>query len=441
MLVDNEKSLKYGLYARKSSESDEKQTLSIESQVSEMEQISVKENLLIIKTYRERHSAKQSRSRPKFIELVDDLRNEIINAVIVWAPDRLSRNAGDLGDLVDLMDKGKLLEIKTYNQVFSNSPNHKFLLMILCSQAKLENDNRAINIKRGIRNKYMMGWLPRPAPVGYLNLKVGSEAKIILDKQKAPYIKQIFEKIGLESMSVRGLRVWIDNKTPLRTKNDTCLSKSSIYLILRNHFYYGKLPYKGELLDGKHPPIITKELFDKVQSNLKPLRKIVWSHRSQISISRFITCGACGDNIIEWHKNRKLKSGKYRKHVYFRCSKFKDPSCKQTSISYFSLIKQMASLINRTDVAKIKLSTNMKKEVIDFYFINVIGTQDPNSIILALRSQNINFAEIDASVIKAYLRYVLLCQEIEKKVKLLKTLKMRFILTNKTLSVSTINQP
>ena len=115
MLMDDEKSLKYGLYARKSTESDERQALSINSQINEMKQIATKENLVIEKIYKEKHSAKQSRSRPKFVELIADLEKELVNSIIVWSPDRLSRNAGDLGDLVDLMDKDKLWEIRTYN--------------------------------------------------------------------------------------------------------------------------------------------------------------------------------------------------------------------------------------------------------------------------------------------------------------------------------------
>lgn len=438
--MDIEKSLKYGLYARKSTESDERQTLSIDSQISEMKQIAVKENLLIAKTYREKHSAKLSRSRPEFIELLGDIEKESVNSIIVWSPDRLSRNAGDLGDLVDLMDLGKLFEIRTYNQTFSNNPNHKFLLMILCSQAKLENDNRAINIKRGVRNKYSLGWLPGPAPIGYANLKIGSEATIILDKKKAPYIKQIFEKVGIENMRVKDLRTWIDKNTPLRSDKGNFLSKSLVYRILRSHFYYGKLPYKEELFEGKQPHIIEKELFDKVQANLKPLKKTDWNHRSQISIAKFITCGGCGDTLIEWHKKRKLKSGECRLHVYFRCLKFKQPDCIQPSIGYFDLVKQLVGLLEGLDVSKINFLTYIQKEILNYSLINAISTQNPNITILLLRSQNQLFSETDEKTIKAYLRFVILCKEIQEKVDLLNIIKIRFSLKDNILSIQTTDQ-
>jgi len=437
--MDTEKSLKYGLYARKSTESDERQTLSIDSQISEMEQIASKENLLIVKTYKEKHSAKLSRSRPEFIELLNDIEKELINSIIVWSPDRLSRNAGDLGDLVDLMDLGKLFEIRTYNQTFSNNPNHKFLLMILCSQAKLENDNRAINISRGIRNKYSLGWLPRPAPIGYLNLKIGNEATIILDRKKAFYVRQIFEKVGLRNAKVKNLRKWV-NTTPLKTSNGKLLSKSTIYKILRNPFYYGKLKYKGELLDGKQPHIIEKELFDIVQGKLRPFRNTEWNHRSQVSIAKFITCGGCGDTVIEWHKKRKLESGGYRLHVYFRCSKFKNPSCPQPSIGYFDFMKQLISLLENLDISKIDFPPHTQKEILSYSLINAISTQNPNDTILLLRSQNQLFSEVDEKTVKAYLHFAILCKEVQEKIELLEILKINFILKDKTLSIKIKNK-
>ena len=72
---------------------------------------------------------------------------------------------------MDLLDSGKLLEIRTYTQKFTNNPNEKFMLMILGSQAKLENDQKIINVKRGMRARCEMGLWPAPAPVGYLNSK------------------------------------------------------------------------------------------------------------------------------------------------------------------------------------------------------------------------------------------------------------------------------
>lgn len=125
--------VKYVLYARKSTESDERQIMSIDSQILEMMRIAEREKLEIIDVRRESHSAKDSGQRPVFNEIIADMKLGRFNGILTWAPDRLSRNAGDLGSLVDLMDQKVLAEIRTYGQRFINSPNEKFLLMILCS--------------------------------------------------------------------------------------------------------------------------------------------------------------------------------------------------------------------------------------------------------------------------------------------------------------------
>lgn len=140
--MDSTPEINYCLYARKSSESDERQVMSIDSQLKEMQALAIKENLKVAEILQESHSAKDSGQRPMFMKLLSDIRENKLNGILTWAPDRLSRNAGDLGMLVDLMDQRKLSKIRTFSQTFSNNPNEKFLLMILCSQAKLENDQK-----------------------------------------------------------------------------------------------------------------------------------------------------------------------------------------------------------------------------------------------------------------------------------------------------------
>ena len=99
-----EQKINYCLYARKSTESEEKQILSIDSQIKEMTELAVKENLNVVEIKRESHSAKASGQRPVFNELIQEIRKGKFNGILTWAPDRLSRNAGDLGSLVDLME-------------------------------------------------------------------------------------------------------------------------------------------------------------------------------------------------------------------------------------------------------------------------------------------------------------------------------------------------
>lgn len=169
--------------------------MSIDSQIKEMKVLADRDGINVLEIREERYSAKQSGMRPVFNSILNDIREDKFDAILTWAPDRLSRNAGDLGMLVDLMDQGKLQFIKTYSQTFTNSPNEKFLLMILCSQAKLENDNKGINVKRGIRAKCEMGWRPGMPPIGYYNRSFAGVKDIVIDPDRGEVISEMFRKV------------------------------------------------------------------------------------------------------------------------------------------------------------------------------------------------------------------------------------------------------
>ena len=265
--IEEPPKVKYCLYARKSTESEERQVLSIDSQVKEMLQIAERDGLEIVEIRRESHSAKDSAQRPVFNELIEDIKKERFNGILTWAPDRLSRNAGDLGSLVDLMDQKLLIEIRTFGQQFKNSPNEKFLLMILGSQAKLENDNRGINVKRGLRTRCEMGLWPTIAPTGYLNERTSERScRVIIDPQRGSVIKKMFEKMAYEKWSGRKIYQWLKFELNFKSKGNKNLSLGNIYRLLQMSFYYGPFEFprnSGNWYQGKHEPLITKELFDQ----------------------------------------------------------------------------------------------------------------------------------------------------------------------------------
>jgi len=348
--MDTKSPLKYCLYARKSSESDERQAMSIGSQIKEMKEMAIREGLGIVIVKQESFSAKQSGYRPIFNEVLHGLRNGEFNAILTWAPDRLSRNAGDLGSLVDLMDMNKLQRIRTFGQSFSNTPNEKFLLMILCSQAKLENDNRGVNVKRGIRAKCEMGWRPGSAPIGYINRSFSGVKDIVIDIDRAPMIKEIFERSGLLRQSGRTIKDWLD-ESGFTTKAGAKLSLSQIYRILMNPFYYGyfKYPEDGPLYKGLHHPIISKELFDVVReriADIVPDNKAAWGSK-KFPFKHLFYCGSCGSRLTVEEHFKLLKNGTERRHVYYRCTKStKDPNCKEPSIKANDITDQILKMVD-----------------------------------------------------------------------------------------------
>ena len=198
--------VRYCLYARKSTEEEDKQALSIESQVREMIKLAEQEHLDVVEIKRESHSSKEVGKRAIYNELLAEIREGKFDGILTWAPDRLSRNAGDLGAVVDLLDQGKLIEIRTYTQKFGNNPNDKFMLMILGSQAKLENDQKIINVKRGLRARCEMGYRPSTPPTGYLSEKhVDKRCQVRLDPKRAIVIRSAMRD-GADDKHSNGFR-------------------------------------------------------------------------------------------------------------------------------------------------------------------------------------------------------------------------------------------
>jgi len=420
--------IKYCLYARKSTESEERQVLSIDSQVKEMLQIAERDGLEIVEIRRESHSAKATGQRSVFNEIINDIQLGKFNGILTWAPDRLSRNAGDLGKLVDLMDEKLLIEIRTFGQRFTDSPNEKFLLMILGSQAKLENDNRGVNVKRGLRTRCEMGLRPGVAPLGYLNEKRSDrKCHVVIDPERASIVKQMFEKVANEHWSGRKIYHWLKFELNFKSKGNHNVSLSNIFLILQTHFYYGVFEYpekSGNWYTGKHEPIITKELFDRAQSQLKR-DQIVRSELKEFAFTKLITCGLCGSGVTADEKFKKRKDGSTIKYVYYGCTRSRDIHCKCGYIREEDLIDQLVKLIDKLDLNEMHMKQKFEEEVVRLnkFQQSFLGTK------------MIDKTKIKQIDLKDYAKYVLRGGTTIEKREFLSCIKNRLILKNKIVSL------
>ncbi len=418
--------IKYVLYARKSTESEERQVLSIDSQVKEMLELAERDGLEVVEIRRESHSAKESGQRPVYKEILEDVRRGRFNGILTWAPDRLSRNAGDLGSIVDLMDQQLLLEIRTYGQHFKNSPNEKFLLMILCSQAKLENDNKSINVKRGLRTRVEMGLWPGPSPTGYMKEKrTDRKCETLLDPERAPVIKKMFEKVAYEHWSGRKLYNWLKFDLNFRTAaGKKHLSLGNIYKVLDNTFYYGVFEYprkSGNWYTGKHEPIITKELFDLVQAQIKS--NVLRVENKEFAFTKMMTCGLCGSGISADEKFKKLKNGGVARYVYYGCTKARGVDCKCGYTEEKEILKQFEELVENITLNEIEVKEKIKADLDQFSKMQkfFLGTKEKVSV-----------PSVD---IRGYAKYVLKDGSNEKKRELLGCVKSKIGLANKKISL------
>lgn len=419
--MENTTPARYCLYARKSTEQDELQALSIDSQINEMTAMAERDGLCIVEVRNESHSAKESGQRPVFQQMIVDIKKGMFNGIIAWDPSRISRNAGDLGTIVDLMDQKVLVDIRTHGQRFTNSPNEKFLLMILCSQAKLENDHKGENVKRGLRAKCQMGWRPSPPPLGYLDNKDGKKGHktIAIDPERAPIVRQIFERVAYEACSGRDIFRWLVD-IGFRTRGDKRLALSRIFTMLKDSFYYGKFEYpvgSDIWYDGAHEPITTKEVFDRVQEQLTRVpRRTKGNH--EFDFVKLIKCGSCGAGVCAEEKFKIQQNGNKHRYVYYHCTGGVDRICKEPAIREEELVRQLVTLIDRLEIDELAAMESVSREVQRFrkFSYGVLGN---------IPEENRKSAEIDT---RNYAKYVLIEGSRDEKREILSCLKSKIIL-------------
>ena len=348
------------VYCRKSQESEERQALSIPSQIETLEKIAKRDGYVLTKPYYLESQSAKKPGRSIFNKMLQDMEELGVNRVLVWNPDRLSRNSVDTGQIIYMMDRNVLDEIITPTQVFKNNPNDKFLFNILCGQAKLENDNRGINSKRGMDTKANMGWYPAPAPLGYKNTPERKKGfrMIEKDEQKFELVKRLFIEItkGKQASEVYKKVV---SEWKLTNKNGNIISKSGMYYLLNNPFYYGEYEWpkrSGNWFKGKHEPMITREEFDIVQNALGKYGKPI-AHTHNFDLTGLFRCKKCGCAITATKKTKFYKK-RTADYIYYHCTrKSKKIKCDSKPVTNSDFVGQISNVL---------LSVKPDKEFIDW---------------------------------------------------------------------------
>ncbi len=361
---------KFFLYARKSTDVEDKQVLSIEAQITELREFAKRENLEIVDVLIEKQSAKTP-GRPLFNSMLDRIENGEANGIIAWHPDRLARNSIDGGKIIYFLDCNKILALKFPQFWFESTPQGKFMLNIAFGQSKYYVDSLSENTKRGLRQKVRRGEYPSRAPVGYIN--DSRNKTIVVDKKKSKIIKEIFDIYAQGNSRLEDISNHLqDNGILSKTGKRIHISKASF--ILSNPFYYGHFKYAGEIYEGKHQPIISKKIFDRVQEILHSRGRPQKKDKNINGNNPQPYCGLlfceCGMMITGEYKKKKQKNGNLHYYTYYHCSKkSKTIKCKEPSIRQESLDRQISKLLQKF---------SLKKEWAD-YLLNRINLEEKDT--------------------------------------------------------------
>src|SRR3989344_9439945 len=258
---------RYIIYCRKSSESDERQIQSLNDQMVTLVPFATSKGLQIVGTPLQESKSAKIPGRPVFDQLIQMIEDGKANGVILLNPSRLSRNTVDTGRIIYLMDQGKLNEVVTPYQAFKNNPYDKFMLNLLCSQAKLENDNKSVNIKEALRLKAERGVFPGKARPGYRNNHEKPQGLRDISPHPVYFtlIRKVFELALTGNYSVEKLVTEAANLGIRSSKGGKAICRSWIHRIVRDPFYTGRFIYGGKIYKGQHPAILTDEEFNLLQ--------------------------------------------------------------------------------------------------------------------------------------------------------------------------------
>jgi len=305
--------LKFLIYCRKSTEDEDRQILSIDAQISELNAIAARNGLIVTDTLTECRSAKEP-GRPVFNDLIGRIERGEANGILAWKLDRLARNFDDGGKIIGLLQRGVIREIRTFEKTYLPTDNVLTIAVELGMANQYVRD-LSTNIRRGIREKIRRGIYSSKAPLGYINEP--RLRTIEPHPEYFPKIKRVLEMFATGQYSLTAIQKELAAAGIVGNLSNKPLPLSSIGNMFRNPFYYGVFLHKGEMHQGVHAPMISKKTFDEIQAALvtigKPRKK---RGDKGFLFLNFATCGTCG-HCITGERHTK-KSG--RRYHYYRCT-------------------------------------------------------------------------------------------------------------------------
>ncbi|KKQ23214.1 MAG: Recombinase [Candidatus Wolfebacteria bacterium GW2011_GWC1_37_10] len=326
--------MRYIIYARKSTEEDDRQILSIEAQLVELKEFAAKEKLEIVASLCEAKTAKEP-GRMKFAEMLAILESGKAEGIISWHPDRLARNSVDGGKIIHFVDRGLIKSLKFPTFWFEPTPQGLFMLNIAFGQSKYFVDNLRENVKRGLRQKIRNGTWPGWAPVGYTNNP--KTRGIDIDPTKAPKVQKMFELYATGNYTLHSLANWC-KENGLVGNLGKPLVIANIQKNLQNIFYLGLMKWKREIFDGQHEPLISKKLFDTCQEVMSKRGKVQKSHKNNFAFLGLLKCASCGCSIT---------AERQKGHNYYRCTRKKGPCQEKHYLREEVLTEQIKSFLQK----------------------------------------------------------------------------------------------
>lgn len=333
-MKNNDNKITYFLYARKSSESEDRQVQSIDDQINRLKDLANNLGISIKEVLTEAKTAKKPNCRPVFADMLERIEKGEAQGILCWQINRLSRNPIDSGTLSWMLQQGALKCIQTIDRQYLPDDN-VLLFNVESGMANQFIIDLRKNSKRGMEGKADRGWLPSRAPLGYLNDKL--ENTIIEDPERFHLVHKMWEMMLTGNYTPPQIlkivnKEWGFHTPKTKRSGGGEIATSAIYRTFTNIFYTGMFEWAGKVYNGNHKPMVTLEEYDRVQVIMGRSGK-PRAQTHEFSYTGLMWCEMCGSMYTATEKTKLVKrTGEMTTYSYYHCTrKKKDVVCDQRS--------------------------------------------------------------------------------------------------------------
>lgn len=327
--------------------STEKQVMgySIEGQITQIEQYCQFNGYELVDIYADRGISGKSMNRPELQRMLNDAKNGKLDCVMVYKTNRLARNTSDLLTIVEELHRQNVEFFSLSERMEVKNSTGKLMLQILASFSEFERNTILENIYTGQRQRALEGYYQGNLPLGYNNIP-DNKKELMINQHEANIVKYIFESYA-KGHGYRKIANALNHKGYV-TKKGNPFSISAVTYILSNPFYIGKIQFakykdwndkrrkglndKPVIAEGKHTPIISQSLWDKVQARKRQVSEKPQVHGKGTNIlTGIISCPQCSAPMAASNTTNTLKDGTKKRIRYYSCSNFRNKGSKVCS--------------------------------------------------------------------------------------------------------------
>jgi DNA invertase Pin-like site-specific DNA recombinase len=313
------------IFARVSSREQEETGYSLDSQVKLLQDYAERHGFEVAKTWKISESASGKQIRKSFNEVLRYVSQHGIPIILCEKIDRLTRNLKDASVVDEWVKENSRREVHFVKESFvlnGGTKAHENLVWDMkVAIARFYTNNLSEEVRKGQKEKLAQGWIPMRAKLGYKTIGEKGHKTHILDEAVAPLVRRMFELYSSGNYSLKAL-VDAMAKMGLRNEYGRKIGKSRIHELLSDPFYCGQMVWLGQVYEGHHETLVTKELFGVVQEKLERKIKNPQYKKHLPVFKGKIDCEECG-GTIRWYTAKG--------HWYGECNHYKGCSQKGTT--------------------------------------------------------------------------------------------------------------